>query len=181
MGDHGLCEMSNRSVNLLLLRTRGATLVELIVSIVVISIALVGVLIVINRYVYSSADPMYQQQALAIAESFVEEIQTKSFVVGPGATRPTFDDIFDYNNLANNGCAVAPPPPGCPAANSCVCNQDGTPMPGLQGYVVNVQVTIAALGNITAASGDAALIQVTVTPPVTNTPVTVSGYRTNYY
>lgn len=158
-------------------REQGATLVELVVSIVVISIGLVGVLLVINRNALSSADPVIQQQSVAIAESYLEEILTKSFTVGPGNTRATYDDIFDYHNLANNGCTATTA--ACPALGNCVCDQTGTPIAGLRGYVVNVQVTAAALGDITAASGNAALIQVTVTPPFGNA-VTLSGYRTNY-
>lgn len=156
----------------------GATLVELIVSIVVISVGLAGVLIVINRNVAASADPMLQQQAVAIAEAYIEEIETKSFTVGPGVTRATFDDIFDYHNLANNGCTSTTA--ACPTLGSCACDQNGNPIAGLQGYVVSVQVTTAALHDITQPSGNAASIQVTVAPPQGNA-ISLSGYRTNYY
>lgn len=156
----------------------GATLVELIVSIVVISVGLAGVLLVINRAVSSSADPMIQHQTVAIAEAYLEEILAKDFSPGPGAIRGQFDDVDDYHDLANNGCTATTP--ACPALGSCVCDQTGAPIAGLQGYAVNVQVTDAALGDITVASGDAKLIQVTVTPPLNVPPVTLSGYRTNY-
>lgn len=156
----------------------GATLVELIVSIVVISVGLAGVLIVINRNVASSADPMLQQQAVAIAEAYIEEIETKSFTVGPGVTRAMFDDIFDYHNLANNGCTSTTA--ACPTLGSCACDQNGSPIAGLQGYVVSVQVTTAGLHDITQLSGNAASIQVTVAPPQGNA-IALSGYRTNYY
>lgn len=157
---------------------RGVTLVELIVSIVVISVGLAGVLLAINRNVASSADPVIRQQAVAIAEAYLEEIETKSFTVGPGVTRATFDDIFDYHNLANNGCTSTTA--ACPTLGSCVCDQNGNPIAGLGGYVVNVTVQTAALHSITQASGNAALIQVTVTPPQGDA-VTLSGYRTNYF
>jgi len=157
-------------------RQRGATLVELVVSIVVIAVGLAGVLLVINRNILSSADPMIQQQTIAIAESYLEEILSKSFTVGPGATRPDFDDIFDYHNLLNNGCTITTPP--CPTLGSCVCSQTGAPIAGLQGYAVAVQVTNVALHDI--GSANAASIRVTVTPPFGGAPVTLSGYRTNY-
>jgi len=47
-------------------RNAGATLVELVVSIVVISIGLAGILSVMNRNLSSSGDPMVQHQAIAI-------------------------------------------------------------------------------------------------------------------
>jgi MSHA pilin protein MshD len=172
MGWHGLRPMTR-----FIRKTaeQGATLVELIVSIVVISVGLVGVLLVINRNALSSSDPVIQQQTIAIAESYIEEILTKSFTVGPGVTRSTYDDIFDYNGLANNGCTATTA--ACPTLGSCVCDQTGAPIAGLRGYVVNVQVTNTALDDIAAAN--AALIRVTVTPPFGNA-VTLSGYRTNY-
>ncbi len=52
----------------------GATLIELIITIVVISSALVGILSIINITTRHSADPVVQQQAIAIAESYLEEI-----------------------------------------------------------------------------------------------------------
>jgi Tfp pilus assembly protein PilV len=54
---------------------RGLTLVELIVSIMVLAAGVAGVLLTLNVAVRGSADPLIQKQALAIAESLLEEIQ----------------------------------------------------------------------------------------------------------
>ena len=58
---------------------RGVTLVELIVFIVVVGTAAMGVLLAIDVAARSSADPMIQKQALAVAESLLEEVQLQPF------------------------------------------------------------------------------------------------------
>lgn len=148
----------------------GATLVELVVSIVVISIGLAGVLLVMNRNVSSSGDPMVQHQAIAIAEAYLEEILAKDFTDpdggetgGPeaGETRATFDDVNDYNGLIDNGAR----------------DQNNSAIAGLGGYTVTVSVVNQAWNGIPVA--DALLATVTVTGPG-GLSVTLSGYRTRY-
>lgn len=138
----------------------GATLIELVVSIVVISVALAGVLLVITKTTSTSADPMIQRQAVAIAEAYLEEILAKDFAVGPGNTRPTFDDVNDYAGL-----------------NQVPTDQTGSPIAGLELYNVSVGVSNQALNGIAAAN--ALLVTVTVTGPG-NVSYVLSGYRTNY-
>lgn len=58
---------------------RGLTLIELIVFIVIVSVALVGVLIVLNVTTRSSADPMVRKQLLAVAEAVLEEVMLQPF------------------------------------------------------------------------------------------------------
>jgi MSHA pilin protein MshD len=60
-------------------RARGVTLVELIVFIVIVSTAVAGVLMTLDLSNRSSADPMIQKQALAIAEALLEEVQLQPF------------------------------------------------------------------------------------------------------
>ena len=148
----------------------GATLVELIVSIVVISIGLAGILLVMTRNVSSSADPLIQHQAIAIAEAYLEEILAKDFTdpdggetggPEPGETRATFDDVNDYNGLTNNGAR----------------DQNDTPISKLGAYTINVTVTNQAWNGIPAAA--VLLVTVTVTGPGGVT-FTLSSYRTSY-
>jgi MSHA pilin protein MshD len=54
---------------------RGISLIELIMFIVIVSVALAGILLVMNVTARSSADPLIHKQALAIAESMLEEIE----------------------------------------------------------------------------------------------------------
>jgi MSHA pilin protein MshD len=85
----------------------GVTLVELILSMVIISIALTGVLTVMNLTVSHSADPVVRHQSLAIAESYLEEILLQSYANPTngysGLDRSQFDDVGDYNGLNDTG------------------------------------------------------------------------------
>lgn len=142
----------------------GATLIELIVSIVVIGVGLAGILVVIDRNTRASADPLLQHQAIAIAEAYLEEILTRPFSDpgGPGPeTRATYDNVSDYNGLNDAGAR----------------DQNDNPIPGLEQYNVAVAVTAQALNTVPAA--ESWLIQVTVTPPFGGA-VVLSGYRTSY-
>lgn len=145
--------------------SRGVTLVELIVSIVVISVALAGVLIVIVRGISGSADPMIWHQSVAIAEAYLEEILSKNFTPdGVEPTRGAYDDVMDYNNLTE--------PPH---------DQNGSPIPVLAGYTVKVQVTAPSSAWNGVAVSNVWVVQVTVKPPGGNGgDVVISGYRTNY-
>lgn len=60
-------------------RQRGFTLIELIVFIVIVSVALAGVLTVLTHTTRHSADPMLRKQALAIAEAILEEVMLRPF------------------------------------------------------------------------------------------------------
>ena len=60
-------------------RERGATLIELVISIVVIAIAASAVLGVLSSTVGRSADAMVLSQGVAIAEAYLEEISLKPY------------------------------------------------------------------------------------------------------
>ena len=57
----------------------GISLIELVMFIVIVGVAVVGVLSVMNITTKSSADPIVRKQALAIAESLLEEIELMPF------------------------------------------------------------------------------------------------------
>lgn len=174
-------------------RERGLTLVELVVFIAVVGVAVAGVLKVLDYTVRSSADPLVQKQALAIAESLMEEIQLQPF------TWCDPDDANAATATSAAGCAATPEAMGAEAGETRysaatpfdnVNDYDGfamagirdilnTPIAALAGYNATVAVAAAALGDIAAASGDALLITVTVTGPA-NTSVQLQGYRSRY-
>ena len=148
-------------------RQRGVSLVELIMFIVIISIALAGIMLVINQTTGHSADTLLREQAQAAAESLLEEIEAHNFSGSTGLVSQTnrtgSHSIFDYNGFATSG----------------VLSADGTltAVSGLSNYNVGVAVTSSVLGNIPA--GSAVQISVTVTDPVGNT-TTATGYRAAY-
>ncbi len=169
-------------------RQAGVTLVELIVFILVVSVAVAGVLGALNIATRSSADPLIQKQALAIAESLLEEVEMMPFTVcdpddadaetGPpcasvpeglgtegaetryDATTP-FDNVSDYDGFTMAG----------------IVDTTGSAIPALGAYSATVDVAGQALGGIAAA--ESLLITVTVTGPA-NTTVTLQGFRTRF-
>lgn len=147
----------------------GATLVELVISIVIISISVTGIMMVIANVSRSSADPMIRVQAMMIAQAYMEEILAQPLVDpsgvdtgGPetGETRASYDDLTDYNGLNDNTGAR---------------DQSGNLIAGLSAYNVSVSVADATL------SGDPAKhvsIRVTYDGDVDfNMPL--SSYRLN--
>ncbi len=58
---------------------RGFSLIELIVFMVIVSVALAGVLSVLNFTTRNSAEPLIRKQMLTIAEALLEEVQMKPF------------------------------------------------------------------------------------------------------
>ena len=139
-------------------RERGFSLVELIFFIVVVSVGLAGVLKVMDVSVKSSADPMVRKQAVALAESILEEVLQKEYADPGGAatTRDTFDHVGDYNGRTQSIFTDWPT--------------------GLSGYQVAISVTDSTLGGGTTAAAK----KVTVTVTGGNQAVTMTGYRANY-
>lgn len=140
----------------------GVTLVELIISMLIISIALAGVLSVMNFTTGRSADPMIQHQAIAIAEAYMEEILLHEYENPPGgytgAERDKFDDVEDYNGLHDTGAT----------------DLNGNSIGGLISYTIDIAVSAAALNGV-----DAHKITVTVTHPAMGS-MDLVGYRTDY-
>ncbi|MDO8813140.1 MAG: type II secretion system protein [Gallionella sp.] len=157
-------------------RQRGISLIELVMYIVIVSVAMAGILQVLNANSTFSADPFVKKQARAIAESLLEEIELHIFSNSgftpaiPGsptrAERASFDDVMDYNGFATSGVYPA--------------NDDGTAavVPGLADYNVTVAVAGVAWDNITNVSA----VQITVTVNNLNASQVVEaiGYRVDY-
>jgi MSHA pilin protein MshD len=156
-------------------KQRGFSLIELIVFIVIVSTAMIGILSVMNIVNKNSADPVIHKQALAIAESLLEEIELQDFTASAGnvsagavtaANRTSYHIVREYDNF------TMPTPPGIISVN-------GVAVPGLGNYSASVAVQNAVLGTITAASASAVQITVTVTDPAGNQMQSV-GYRVAY-
>lgn len=115
-------------------RQLGVTLVELIISIVILAVAATGILMVIAQAAGYSADPMLREQAVAIAQSYMEEILLHPLSDPDGASgetdRALFDDVWDYNGLNDSSGAT---------------DQNGDAVTGLEGYNINVMVEDAGI------------------------------------
>jgi MSHA pilin protein MshD len=174
-------------------RARGASLVEVIVFIVIVSVAAGAVLGSLQWSTRASPDPMIRKQLLAPPPAMLEEVLLQPY---------TWCDPTDANlatATSAGDCASLPethgPEPGedrhdprTPFNN--VNDYDGfrmsgirdvrnAPVRGLEAYAVAVEVSDAQLS---AASGDAAgalRVRVTVRGPA-NSELVLEGYRTRH-
>ena len=161
------------------IKQRGVSLVELIMFIVIVSVALAGILLVFNVTTKGSADPLVHKQALAAAESLLEEIQLQDFSPPSGEAHANvtqenrasgYHIIMDYNGFN------MPAPPGIFSMND-----SSSTSAVLASYSASVAVSDVALGTAPnqIQAGSAVLITVTVTVPQ-GTQIEISGYRTDY-
>lgn len=150
---------------------RGISLIELIMFIVIVSAAVAGILVVMNQVVGHSADPLIRKQALAIAESMLEEVQLQSLdpasctgALGANAARTGAGCVADYG--------------GYHTTAGILDFSSNTAVAGLGGYnITGVAVTqIATLGGTALTAGSGVMITVTVADPAGNT-VDATGYR----
>lgn len=145
----------------------GFTLIELVISITLISIAVLGVLLAVNTAAVYSSDPLLNYQAVGIAEAYLSEIGTKNFPptgsCPAASSRSTYTNICQYNGL-----------------NQVPTDQTGSAIAGLGSYTVQVNVdsTTAALGSLVAGT-QVVRVDVTVSHAMMDT-MTFSLYRTNY-
>lgn len=174
---------------------RGISLIELVVFIAIVAISVTGILSVFTYTTRHSSDPLAQKQALAIAESLLEEVLLMPFTycdpddpnastaTGPGdctipealgpepgesrysATSP-FDNVNDYHGFDTQTASPAG-----------ICDLAGNCFSALSAYRAVVSVAQEAAGGIPA--GDSLRVTVTVTGPA-GTSVTVDGYRTRH-
>ena len=172
--------------------------------IVIVGLAMAGLFAAFNTITAASADPQVRKQALAIAESLMDEVQQMPF---------TFCDPDDANAATATSATVGAGPTNCataaevaatlptdPATNEGetryaaprfdnvndyhgfamgpgILNIAMTNVVGLEGYSASITVTQAGLGGI--AADQALKISVTVTGP-SAVSITLEGYRTRY-
>lgn len=175
-------------------KQRGVTLIELMMFILIISIALAAVIGVFTITTRNSADPLRRKQALMIAEGLLEEVELAQFTAckpdsgnaqdtaaacgvdaepfgpQPGDTRP-FYNVNDYGNNPN----------AFMDGSGNVLDANSVPM-GVTGYSATVSVQPAALNDIAGGSqADPNVLQITVTVTYDGTnSVRLDGFRTRY-
>ena len=157
---------------------RGASLIEMVMAIIIVSVALSAVRLTLNQGTARSADPVIQLQGQAVARAYLEEVLGQAYSDPDGSdageSRPTFDDVSDYHNLAANGCTATSA--ACPVLGDCACDQWGQPIDDLPGYQVAVSVTATTLGAVAAQRVDVLVTH----SSATTLRVDFSGYRTDY-
>ena len=144
-------------------KQRGFTLIELIIFIVVVGAGLAGILQVINTTVARSGDPVAIKQAVALADSILEEILQKEYQDPDGlpnvveAGRSTFDDVDDYNGITQALFTDWPA--------------------GLAAYQVAIAVTATTLGGSSTVPAKQVTVKVS---RGANVSVPLSGFRAAY-
>jgi MSHA pilin protein MshD len=176
-------------------RQRGLSLLEVLVFIVVLGVGIAGMAILYNQLTLASVDPLVRKQAVAIANSLMEEIQLRPFTycdpddplvltagspaacatpegIGAegGETRyadPRFDNVSDYNGFSMPGT---------------IQDIGNNTIAGLNGY--SATVTAAEASADFAVPGgvplnEALRITISVSGPG-NLTVVLQGYRLRY-
>jgi MSHA pilin protein MshD len=153
-------------------RQQGFSLVEVILFMVVVSVALISLVQAFNLANVGSADPVLRRQSLAIAQGLLDEISFKDFENPAGGysgtagdpnefERSQFDDLMDYHGFEQTGIRTL----------------DNTLVTGLENYAVSVEVADDTIN--TDPSTPAKRIRVTVTDPA-NRELVLETYRANY-
>jgi len=160
----------------------GFSLIESILTIVIISISLVVLVSAWRTAATRSGDPFWHAKAAYLGQAYTEEILTKRFdentpvgglpacttatcsaVLGPeGETRNQYDDVDDYHGLDE-----------APSINAL-----GVVRPEYNNYRVSVTISYAG-GDFGRPARTLKRVNVTVTPPG-ETPQQFVAYRGNY-
>ena len=163
--------------------------------IAIVGMSVGGVLLAYQVAARDSADPIVEKQALAIAESLLEEIQQMPFTycdpddpaaptatstascatveaIGPEAGESRYSATLPFDNVNDyHGYDTATETP------SGMKDITGAAITGLGAY--NAAVTVAPAALDTVPGGEALLISVTETGPA-NVSVKLDAYRTRY-
>ena len=187
-------------------RSRGVSLIEVVVFIVVLGIGISGVVMLYGRLTTASVDPLVRKQALAIAVSLMEEIQLRGFTycdpddpnvatangIGAtlGCTSAAYVENIGPDTLPASAVETRYADPrfdnvndyhGFAMAGANIRDVTNTPISGLGAYAASVNVANIGAGELPAvvSVADALRITVTVTGP-TGVNVVLQGYRLRY-
>ena len=151
---------------------KGFTMVELVVTVVIMSVAVLGLSMSLGFGLRHQSDGIWQIKSVALAQAYLEEVTARSFdentpvgglpacnsatcsaISNDGETRSLYDDVDDYDGVDD-----LPP-----------LDMNGAVRAGYTGYRVQVAVRYANAGEVTSWGlddiSDLKLVSVTVTPP----------------
>jgi MSHA pilin protein MshD len=186
-------EMTARPANRL--RQAGISLLELIVFIVIVSIAVTGILLVMNQTTTHSADSLVRKQSLAIAESLLEEVELMPFTWCDPNDASAVSATGYVSCTASQQNAMSYPAPESRGSPSnpfdnvvdytgynmpAIVDINGNSIGGLTGYSASVAIAHVGTSFLGVADNDAGLqITVTVTAP-NGSKLKLDGYRARY-
>lgn len=156
----------------------GVTLVELVITIVLISIAIAGVVGGFSLILGRSSDTLFQSRTTAVGQAYLDEILSRRFdqdtgtggvpaydgncrVQPAGGDRDNYSVVDDYDDIDGESPQLV----------------SGAFGPEYSDYSVSVSVVCA--GGEVGVGADAKRIDVTVTPPQ-GPEMVFTAYRGNY-
>lgn len=157
----------------------GFSLLEVLASIVVLSLIFAGFVSVYGTVLKHGSDAELHSQAIAIASAYMDEVLAQNYrdpdsslVCGaPEGSRPAFDNVCDYDQISQNGCTSTSS--ACPAIGSCACDRQGSPVDGLLAFAVAVDVS-----PVTLSGGTGLQVSVAVNHTgLTGNGVTLQAFR----
>ncbi len=134
-------------------RQGGVTMIELIMFIVIVSVALASIMAVMRLTTANSADPLRRKQALMIAEGLLEEVRSAGFT-RCDPSDPVFDDPANPPCTIPENWGQAAPEPVNPR-----------PFDNVNDYVAQANVATNAFNNAAGVLVD-----------VSGQPIAVNGY-----
>lgn len=175
---------------------QGVTLVELILAIVIISIASIALLRSLGFQTRSNVDPLIQVQGQLLAKQYLEEVMSKPFF--DPAADPRLDPSLSQTEVVAS--ITDQTRSGDPARiawnnigeyngyNSIIRDISGSPVDELANYSVTINVdtstglSLGSLSNNASASCPAQIALITVTiVDARGQSTSLSGYRTSYW
>jgi MSHA pilin protein MshD len=162
-------------------KSKGFSLIELVITIVVIGIALTALTSSLFSGVGRNADPLWQAKATQLSQAYLDEIlamryqedspvgggsvgscsidgaETGSGIGGGESSRSLFDDVDDYHGLSESADFL-----------------DTSTSSSYSGY--NVSIDVECLGPTNASANNSKLIAITITSP-TNQRLVFSVFR----
>lgn len=141
-------------------RSRGLSLIEVIISIVIISASVSGVLMAFAHSVKGTGDALVQKQALSIAEEKLAECRQRA-----------------YSELSGNSCGS-----GLTAVSTTQLVTGQTLSSIGQGFSASIEVENTSIGGLAQAQGKKIIVTVWPANDSKNgsRSITLIGYRTNW-
>jgi len=189
-------------------RSLGLSLIELIVFMVIVSGAVIGILSVMNVTTQGSADPMVRKQALAIAESLLEEVMLMPITYcdpddTAAATATSAASCTGGTGGNNDESRLALGPEGAASVGGAegryasprfdnVSDYNGfsmsgsikditdTTITGLGAYTASVTVAQAGASPFSLPNAEVLQIDVRVQAAAAGVDITLTGYRFRY-
>jgi len=178
---------------------RGLTFIELVASMVIVSVATLGLMLAVSSAVGRSADPLIQEQATSVARAYLEEATLAGFC------DPSFNPDGNAATTCRVECTGRPCASGCAGAvfgvetsranYDDVCDYNGLSDVGardrnglsiarLAAYNVSVSVldqSSVTLGSpaLGASTGQIVRVEVSVSHNALSAPVRVTAYKAN--